>query len=283
MHSQQFQLHADIEDRHWWFVARRRLLTSLIEAVLPPSRHSTVVDVGCGTGANLAGLADRYHCVGIDASSHAIRLAKQRFPNVRFIHGLAPADLGEVIETTRLVLLTDVLEHVADDFELLSRLLAATQPGTYFLITVPANQGLWSQHDQSFGHYRRYDRQRFEQIWQGLAVRTQFVSYYNARLYPMVKLVRAWNRWRGHSAGHAGTDFNLPNRWTNTLLTNCFAGEQRRLIRLAKGEPARPYRQGVSLIALLQRQGQPIEPRQKPEQLAADFYDPSADLVTSAV
>jgi trans-aconitate methyltransferase len=281
MHSQQFQLHAEIEDRHWWFVARRRLLTSLVETVLPPSPSTTIVDVGCGTGANLAGLAHRYECVGIDASSHAIRLARQRFPGMRFIHGLAPNDLGEIVGRTRLVLLTDVLEHVADDFELLSRLLAATQPGTYFLITVPADPGLWSQHDQSFGHYRRYDRQRFELVWQGLSVRTLFVSHYNTRLYPLVKMVRAWNRLRGHALGDAGTDFAMPGRLTNGLLTRCFAGEQKRLTRLARGEAVRPYQQGVSLIALLQREGAPIEPRHKPEDVAADYYDPSTELVTA--
>jgi hypothetical protein len=221
--------------------------------------------------------------VGIDASSHAIRLAKQRFPAVQFIHGLAPHDLGDVLERTRLVMLTDVLEHVADDFEMLSRLLAATQPGTYFLITVPADPGLWSQHDQSFGHYRRYDLARFEQVWQGLAVRPLLVSYYNTRLYPLVKLVRGWNRWRGHAAGLAGTDFRLPNRLVNNLLTRCFAGERKRLVRLASGLPAHPYRHGVSLIALLEREGAPIEPRRKPVSVAADVYDPAADLVTADV
>ena len=69
---------------------------------------------------------------------------------------------------------------------LFSELLAAARPGTYFLLTVPADQGLWSEHDKSFGHYRRYDLHRFEQIWQGLPVTPLLASYYNTRLYPGV-------------------------------------------------------------------------------------------------
>jgi SAM-dependent methyltransferase len=281
MQSEQFQLHAEIEHRHWWFVARRQILTSLIESVLPPSPQTTIVDVGCGTGANLAGLADRYHCVGIDASSHAIRLARHRFRQVRFVHGLAPRDLGSDMDRARLVLLTDVLEHVPDDFALFSELLAAAQPGTYFLLTVPADLSLWSEHDRSFGHYRRYDMQRFEQIWQGLAVKPLFASHYNSRLYPAVKLVRRWNRFRGRAAGAAGTDFVLPNRIVNSLLANCFAGERHRLVRLVKGERSAPFRSGVSLIALLQREAGPVAPRQKPLDVPLDHYNPAAELVTA--
>jgi SAM-dependent methyltransferase len=281
MQSEQFQLHAEIEHRHWWFVARRQILTSLVESVLPPSPDTTIVDVGCGTGANLAGLADRYHCVGIDASSQAIRLAKRRFPQVRFVHGLAPRDLGSDMQRARLILLTDVLEHVADDFALFSELLAAAQPGTYFLLTVPADLSLWSEHDQSFGHYRRYDMQRFEQIWQGLSVTPLFASHYNSRLYSAVKLVRRWNRYRGRAAGEAGTDFVLPNRVVNAILTRCFAGERHRLVRLANGQRIAPFRSGVSLIALLQRADGPVAPRQKPLDVPLDRYNPAAELVTA--
>jgi SAM-dependent methyltransferase len=281
MQSEQFHLHAEIEHRHWWFVARRQILTSLVESVLPPDQDATIVDVGCGTGANLAGLADQYHCVGIDASSHAIRLAKLRFPQVRFLHGLAPRDLGSAMDRARLVLLTDVLEHVPDDFALFSELLAAARPGTYFLITVPADLTLWSEHDQSFGHYRRYDMQRFQRIWQGLAVKPLLASPYNSRLYPAVKLVRSWNRFRGHARGLAGTDFVLPNRFVNSMLATCFAGERHRLVRLAKGERLAPFSSGVSLIALLQRDAGPVAPRQKPLDAPLDRYDPAAELVTA--
>ena len=109
MQSAQFQLHADIEERHWWFLARRRILRNVVAQVLPPSPDTIVIDVGCGTGANIAAFAGEYRCVGIDTSAEAIDLARRRFANVQFIRGFAPADLGSLIGEAGLVLMMDVL------------------------------------------------------------------------------------------------------------------------------------------------------------------------------
>ncbi len=116
MQTAQFQLHADIEGRHWWFVGRRQIMSRLVAELLPPSPETVIIDVGCGTGANIAALADRYACVGIDTSAEAIELARQRFPQVHFLAGLAPDDLGDLARQARLILLMDVLEHISDDF-----------------------------------------------------------------------------------------------------------------------------------------------------------------------
>ena len=257
MHSEQFQLHADIEQRHWWFVGRRRILRRLVAEVLPPSSQTTVVDVGCGTGGNIAALADQYRCVGIDTSTEAIELARRRFPQVHFIAGRAPKDLGELAAEAQLILLTDVLEHISDDCAAFSELLAAASPGCYFLLTVPADKSLWSEHDESFGHYRRYDRARFEAVWSGLPVTPLMVSYFNARLLPIIRLIRSRNRRRHRAAGQAGTDFWLPSKPVNAMLTSLFAGEAGRLVKvLTGGKP--PYRAGASLVALLRRDLGPV-------------------------
>lgn len=268
MQSAQFQLHAEIEQRHWWFVARRQIVGRLIRDVLSPGQGHTVVDVGCGTGANLASLAGDYDCVGIDTSAEAIRLAAQRYPGVRFMQGFAPDDLGDVMERASLVTMMDVLEHVSDDFALLSKMLAASQPGTFFLLTVPADMSLWSQHDESFGHYRRYTLPRFRQIWDGLPVRELLATPYNSRLYPVVKLIRKWHQLRGKSSGTAGTDFNQPSQPVNRLLTSLFAGETRRLLNLLHRRTRKSYVHGVSLLALLQRKEGYIDTRTKPSELA---------------
>ena len=167
MQLAQFQLHADVEDTHWWFAGRRMVMQHLVRQVLPPSKGLTVVDVGCGTGANIASLAGEYDCVGIDPSDDAIEFARSRFPGVRFVCGHVPDDLGEVMCEARLVLLMDVLEHVPDDYEFLSKLMAASAPGTQFLVTVPANPSFWSEHDESNGHYRRYDARASKRSGQG--------------------------------------------------------------------------------------------------------------------
>ncbi len=212
MQSPQFQMNSEIELRHWWFVARRRILAALVARVLPPSPQAIVVDIGCGTGGNIAALAERDACVGIDPSGEAIALARARFPQVRFIAGMAPDDLGEVSRQARLLLATDVLEHVSDDFWLFSRLMAATAPGAYFLLTVPADPSLWSPHDESHGHWRRYDRARFQRLWEGLPATPLMVSYFNRRLYPLVKLIRTANRWRGKARGRRARTSRSPRR-----------------------------------------------------------------------
>ena len=174
------------------------------------------------------------------------------FPKCDFIAGRAPRDLGELAGQAQLFLLTDVLEHVADDYAMLSELLAAASPGSHFLLTVPADESLWSEHDESFGHYRRYDRARLEGVWAGLPVSTLLISYFNSRLLPAVRLVRAWNRRRGRAAGRAGTDFWLPSRPANAILTEIFAGEAARLLASLRGH-SRGYRRGASLVALLRQ------------------------------
>jgi SAM-dependent methyltransferase len=275
MQTAQFELHAQIEQQHWWFVARRQIMRRLIEQVLPPGKENLIVDVGCGTGGNLAELADDYDCVGIDTSAEAIDHASGRFPQVKFLCGYAPEDLGQLAEQAQMFLLMDVLEHVPDDFQLFSELLEAARPGTHFLVTVPANAALWSEHDESFGHYRRYDSKRLASVWSGLPVSVLLHSYYNARLYPLIRGIRLFSRFRGRSGGIAGSDFKLAPPDVNDWLTGIFAGEGQILVDVLQGRRQRAYRRGVSLVALLRREPGPVDVRSKPAHIAPDRFDPS--------
>lgn len=272
MQTEQFQLHAEIEERHWWFLARRRILRRLVRRILPPSSETTIVDVGCGTGANIASFADDYHSVGIDTSEEPIRLARQRFPAVQFLVGRAPDDLGALMHQARLFLLMDVLEHVPDDFAMLSELLAAARPESYFLITVPADESLWSKHDESFGHLRRYDQRRLERLWADLPVEPLVVSYFNSRMYPVIRTVRAFTWRNGRAWGRAGTDFWMPPAPVNRLLEATLAGEGKLLEDLLDGRRRHGYRRGASLLALVRRRPGPIAVRTKPHDVAPDRH-----------
>ena len=304
MHSAQFELHATLEDSHWWFVARRRIVRRLIDHLLenqvagrngrvphpnpPPkserpaeSSRPLVIDVGCGTGANIASLSDRYRCVGIDTSTEAIQWARQRFGHVRFIEGFAPKDLGSLVGEARLITMMDVLEHVKDEFALLSSILAECSPGAYVLLTVPADVSLWSKHDETFGHYRRYDPNSFARLWADLPVETMLLSHYNSRLYPLIKAARKFNRVFRRSAGEHGTDFSLPMKPVNWTFESIFAGEGEMLFdMLTHGEET--YERGVSLIAVLRRKAGASEPRTKPRDAARDYFDPAKQQLATA-
>lgn len=254
MQSSQFHLHAEIEEKHWWFLGRRRIMTSLVHRLVPPFKKSVILDIGCGTGGNIAALASEYSCMGIDSSSEAIALAKKRFPQVEFrCCPMDSLDFGAAGSSADLFLLMDVLEHVEEDIALLSQIVSAAKPGAYFLVTVPADMALWSRHDVSFGHYRRYNQAQFEKLWAGLPVSALLVSHYNTRLYPIVRTIRTLNRLRGETSGDAGTDFRMPMSPINTLLEKMLAGEGPRLARILERKQSRGFASGVSLIAVLRR------------------------------
>lgn len=278
MQAELFDLHARVEDDHWWFVARRQIMRRLLRRAVPPAGRPLVVDVGCGTGANVASLADEYECVGIDTSPDAVREAARRFPAVRFVQGFAPADLGSDARRASAFLLMDVIEHVRDDFLLFSSLVAAARPGAHFLVTVPADMALWSPHDETFGHWRRYDPARLARVWEGLPVSVRLVSHFNARLHPPIRLARALGRLRGRGLGRGGSDLGMPPPLANTLLRRVFAGEAGVLDQVLEGRRREGYRRGVSLVAVLRREEGPAAPRPRPADLPPDPYDPEAGI-----
>jgi SAM-dependent methyltransferase len=267
----QFSLHAAIEDRHWWFVGRRSIVKRLLERVVPPRPDALVIDVGCGTGANVAALSPAYRCLGLDASPRAIELARARYAGVEFACEDDLTARADRFGAAACVLLMDVLEHVEDDFALLSQVLSLVPEGAHVLITVPADASLWSVHDETFGHHRRYDAARLRATWEGLPVDERLLSPYNARLFPIIKAVRVVSRRRERAAGAEGTDFIMPPPLVNRWLESFFAGEAGALERHID-RPGAPHARGASLVAILRKGREPIAPRRKPPGVAPDTH-----------
>ncbi len=243
----------------------------LVERVAAP--HGTVVDVGCGTGANIAALAGAYTAIGVDTSAEAIRHARARFPATRFIEGTAESALAAIDPSGACVLLMDVLEHVADDFALLASILQPLPAGSQVLITVPADMRLWSGHDIAFQHYRRYDADRLAAIWQNQPVRARLISPFCSTLYWPIRAVRA-ARNRLRRRGRAVTsDLGIPPLGVNGPLRRVFAAEATPLVRAVDTGTA-PFHRGSSLLAVLERQAGTVWKQGKPARYAADPHDP---------
>ena len=253
MEESLYTLHADIEESHWWFRGRRRIISSLINGILAGNPDSFIVDIGCGTGGNLAYLCKEYRGIGVDSSAHAIEAARAKYPDVTFVEGEVEAAVKELPQQPDVALLLDVLEHVEDDRDLFAKALSAVRPGGYLLITVPADMRLWSEHDVQFGHYRRYDIEQLRALWAESPVQERLCSYFNARLYYPIRFVRFLKRMLTRSKETKGHDFGPSLGPLDSLLEGLFAGEKKRLLAAMQQNSKSGYRRGVSLVAVLKR------------------------------
>jgi 2-polyprenyl-3-methyl-5-hydroxy-6-metoxy-1,4-benzoquinol methylase len=150
--------------RHPWERARVEAVRSLIERHAPLQAGDVVLDVGCGDSYVVEQLARRYpgvhfHAVDTGFTDETIGHLRARLEDVNVSLHRSLDDVQPLTVTpVAVVLLMDVLEHVADDRALLRDVASRrfVSPDTCFVITVPAYAWLFSSHDRLLGHYRRY-------------------------------------------------------------------------------------------------------------------------------
>ncbi|HTT87639.1 MAG TPA: methyltransferase domain-containing protein [Acidimicrobiales bacterium] len=200
------------EERHWWFRGRRAIIWALLHhASLPPSPR--LLDAGCGTGRNLVEFGRLGPALGVDPSAEAVEFCHQRgLGDVRCARlECLPFATGAF----DLVLACDVLEHIEDDVGALRELRRVTSDGGYLIITVPAYQWMWTQHDVQLHHLRRYTgavlRARVETSGWTVARAT----FFNSILFPAVAVARLIT---GSSSRRGHTDLDRTPATLNRLL-----------------------------------------------------------------
>ena len=148
----------EVEQRHFWFRTRNRLLTGLINRHFPQAR--SYLEVGCGNGAVLAevaGLRRWTRLVGSELHPSGLANARERLePGAEFMQ--MDARHIPLRSAFELVGAFDVIEHIEEDEAVLTELGAALVPGGGLLLTVPQHPFLWSEADTAAHHVRRYRR-----------------------------------------------------------------------------------------------------------------------------
>jgi SAM-dependent methyltransferase len=234
----------ELEDRHWWFVGRRKIVASWLQAAALPAQ-ARILDLGCGTGGNLVMLSHYGEVVGAELDDVAAQLARQRHlaPIVR---ARLPQAVPLAAESFDCVTMLDVLEHIADDAATLRTVHELLAPNGQLLLTVPAFPFLWGAHDVAHHHQRRYRADPLRALLQASGFEVQRLSYCNSWLFPPAAVVRLLRRWLGGEATTAGAELALPPAPLNRLLAALFASERH---VLAHGR----FPFGVSLIALARK------------------------------
>lgn len=233
-----------VEQKHWWFRARREIVLAVAGQLLP--QGARVLDVGCGTGFVLERLRERYEAFGVDVSPLAVELCRAR--------GLDRVALGSTEDLSAVagcrfggIFLLDVLEHLDDDLDALARLREALAPGGVVVITVPAFRFLWSAHDDVNEHRRRYTLDQLRTLVARAGLEVERATYFNTSLFPLAAVVRMVGRLLG-ARGVGG--LRIPPEPINGALRRIFASERRWLTR---GPHGGSFPFGVSLLAVGRR------------------------------
>jgi SAM-dependent methyltransferase len=238
------------ENGHWWFRWRYDLITKLV-ASLKSDESFRILDAGCGTGQMTKQLEAIGHAVGLDSANEAIVYARSRGVE-RLVRGsiTAPPFAEGSFDC---VLALDVIEHVDDDMGILTSLYEVIKPGGHLIITVPAFDTLWSEHDVINHHKRRYRSPQLKRLMEEAGFTVDRVTYCNTALYVPVLLTRkAKNLWRSLSRQRAGehrplqSDLGDYPRPINEALYGLMKAETRLMERFDM-----PF--GVSILAVATR------------------------------
>lgn len=213
-----------VEQSHWWYVARRKIIFDWVLRSLERYPDPKILDIGCGTGVNVSYLqSNGYHnVVGLDISPTALSYCKSRdLTRLVLADGTRPAFRAETFD---MVMALDLIEHIEHDSECLCELQRLLKPGGSVMIFTPAFKFLWGLQDQVSHHFRRYTagdlRHKIEMS--GLVI--DKLTYVNTFLFPLIWAGRTVMRFRTKPEDVVSEN-DLHPGWSNGILEKIFASE----------------------------------------------------------
>lgn len=225
---------AEVEDRHWWFVWRNRIILSALRRAKP--EIGRFLEVGCGTGFVLRAIREEWpqayletaelHLEGIEHARRRVPSAVFRQQDVRFMQADSQFDAIGAF---------DVLEHIDEDQLVVRNLATALCPGGVLIVTVPQHPWLWSQTDESACHVRRYTRSGLERVMTNAGLEIVHVTSFVSLLLPLMWVARK-RRASGADQRDPMAEFRISSA-TNAALS-AFMAVERSVLQLGCTFPA---------------------------------------------
>ncbi len=201
MQAHTYAIMYEVEGAHWWYAGRRRILESFLSEIvetLPAAAEGSrarILDVGCGTGANLEMLARFGVAEGVDLSADALQFCRAR--GLVGVRQGAAERLPYDDATFDLVTALDVVEHLDDDAAGLREVRRVLRPGGVALLFVPAFMWLWGVQDDVSEHRRRYTLPQLRAMVEAANLKVERATYANLTFFAPILLGRLLMRATG--------------------------------------------------------------------------------------
>jgi SAM-dependent methyltransferase len=210
-HPEAFEKLFAAEADNFWFRSRNQLILWAMNKFFPNA--ATMLEIGCGTGYVLSGIAQHRPAMALSGSeifSEGLRFAKGRIRREVNLYQMDARAIPFENEFD-LVGAFDVLEHIKEDEDVLRQMHQATTPGGV-LITVPQHEWMWSEIDAISMHQRRYTARDLKTKMQRAGFACEYMTSFVSLLLPLMYLSRI------KKTGNQGVDemdqLNLPG-WLN--------------------------------------------------------------------
>jgi SAM-dependent methyltransferase len=233
-----YQQMAELDDRHWWYRARRQILADLIRREVPLPAKARILEIGCGTGHNLEMLGRLGRVDALELDDEARAIAETRLGR-KAMSAPLPELAGVKDRHYDLIGAFDVIEHIDNEAAAVASIAAKLKSGGRFVMTVPAHQWMWSAHDVVNHHKRRYSKRGLKRLIERSPLRLEKIGYFNSLLFPLALAERLTSK----ILGKDGADVKLPPAPLNAALERAFAAERHLVGRL-------PLPPGLSLFAV---------------------------------
>jgi len=214
---------SQLEDDHWWYRGLRDLLRRTLRnssSAIPD--RPRILDIGCGTGANLKMLAEHFkksELSGFDISPLAVELAKRKCPSADiYVDDIRSpslrADCFDLILSCDALYVPGLRSSLAGIQQTVQRLA----DGGLLILHLPAYQWLYSQHDQAMGTTERYSMRQVDALLATLGLRCETISYRVSTIFPLIVAKRAPQWIRKRKVAEPRSDLAMPPDAINRLL-----------------------------------------------------------------
>ncbi len=209
MDLKETEILGDSVTQHWYYKSKAQAL----KKVLGLKHAVKFADVGAGSGFFSKSLLDS----GMASSALCIDTSYPTESDTLYNHRpLIFRREANKIEAN-IVLMMDVIEHIDDDLGFLKMYSEKLTTGTKLVITVPAFQFLWSNHDIFLEHKRRYTVSSLTRLLEKTDLEIQSCSYYFGMVFPLAVATRLIER-ISRNASAAESQLKIHSPITNAIL-----------------------------------------------------------------